>query len=797
MVTSIPKPKTHSVSFAPPNAPQAQATSAKPVQSCPTGTPDTPFRPGTSNKMTGFDNLSLAKTALKDEMAGAILPFPNKSTVNNLLKKAAKASDVDSFLHSSKHFSQVAGDWKDIRMAVDDEKKLYPKLLPIFEEILAFFHNTSNRSVFHLKQGKLVKMEDGDELKTAPDFLVAGAGPQFRRQDQAVAWRSCASFIDAKRYDKIPKSNSMNQAWEIQFCSYARQCFISHPTRIFVYGLCITERSFRLYRYDRCGALYSDWINYRCKGSSKLVQALALISSSNPADLGFDTTVRINESGKHVFSMKGDTTSFELTETSVRWHTWSLWGRATICWRVTDNTTGKKHLLKQQFINVSREPREGAILKELKDIVGVSKLLVAQEVGSKMSTLRGMKAGTFKPADFHDRVLYRLLLEEYGPTIDHVTDLVLLLKALRDAIQVHQDVWSKKKILHRDISTNNILYAIDPNAPSEGEKYGNLIDFELGVKIDRETTSHEVDFRTGTRAFQSVSVLNSSQKSAFKQLHDYLDDLESVFWVLVWILAGQLPPVNATPRINPDPPKLYTTFEADPGIAIQSKIGFLGMCKLNALAMWGGFDAQWGQETLDLVQKMGSFLYDHMSNKQTLSHQKTPVDQEKLSLEASDHYNALINMFDAAITKLEAIAALQPTTPATAMTSPPDLPPATVVVRSSSKRTIHAVASSRDSSAGGSNDDSEASDNDNDSEDDRPLKKSRSMPNTRARATKTKSRRTGDKSRTNNQKSGPSTRRAVQSAQPAPPLASNTDAGQPIVNRRSARIMKTQAAQAS
>lgn len=237
MVTSTPKPKTHSVSFAPPNAPQAQATSAKPVQSCPTGTPDTPFRPGTSNKMTGFDNLSSAKTALKDEMAGAILPFPNKSTVNNLLKKAAKASDVESFLHSSKHFSQVAGDWKDIRMAVDDEKKLYPKLLPIFEEILAFFHNTSNRSVFHLKQGKLVKMEDGDELKTAPDFFVTGAGRQFRRQDQAVAWRSCASFIDAKRHDKIPKSNSMNQAWEMQFCSYAR--YVSFPVMCFGLSLLI------------------------------------------------------------------------------------------------------------------------------------------------------------------------------------------------------------------------------------------------------------------------------------------------------------------------------------------------------------------------------------------------------------------------------------------------------------------------------------------------------------------------------------------------------------------------------
>ncbi|PPQ86472.1 hypothetical protein CVT24_010178 [Panaeolus cyanescens] len=83
--------------------------------------------------------------------------------------------------------------------------------------------------------------------------------------------------------------------------------------------------------------------------------------------------------------------------------------------------------------------------------------------------------------------------EEYDMPIHHVTDFVLLLKALRDAIKGHEEAYVNMNILHRDISIRNIFYAKDRR---KGEAYGNLIDFDLSMKSDGTSNCHMTDFQT-------------------------------------------------------------------------------------------------------------------------------------------------------------------------------------------------------------------------------------------------------------------------------------------------------------
>uniref|UniRef100_A0A0W0G4E4 Protein kinase domain-containing protein n=1 Tax=Moniliophthora roreri TaxID=221103 RepID=A0A0W0G4E4_MONRR len=90
-----------------------------------------------------------------------------------------------------------------------------------------------------------------------------------------------------------------------------------------------------------------------------------------------------------------------------------------------------------------------------------------------------------------------------------------------DAMKAHQVAYDEAKVLHRDISSGNILI-------SEDGKSGFLIDWDFSKPVvDRETPrQHE---RTGTWQFMSAKLLLGKATR-----HKRADDLESFFHVLCW-----------------------------------------------------------------------------------------------------------------------------------------------------------------------------------------------------------------------------------------------------------------------
>ncbi|PPQ76729.1 hypothetical protein CVT24_010991 [Panaeolus cyanescens] len=516
--------------------------------------------------------------------------FSNE-TINELFASTANGEKIEQYLRQSRYYHK---DWKGVSIHVEGQQDLYGALLAIFQDILGYFHPKQGRLVHCLKNNE-VEVQDEDETTLSPDFLVTGNGSHFRYLTHKKSWSCCASFIDAKR-DKWAHSQEID--WEKRFAGYARQCFIAHPTRIFVYGLCVTETMLRLYRYDRCGVLHSEWINYRQENAHRLVRALLLLSSSNAADLGFDETVVINEDGKHVFSMQEEDQPVRLTEVRLLWDSMSLFGRATTCWKVVDESKQKTFLLKQQFVNVKQTP-EDQLLDDIQDIKGIVKVHFAQRIGKPMSELRRSTS-----EDFPDRFLYRMVLEEYGKSIKYVTDIVLLVKALRDAITAHYEAYVKKDVLHRDISADNILYAKDPKNLREGEGYGNLIDFDLSINLNRATCLDEQDFQMGTHAFHSIAVLMSSSQSSAPYRQGYVDDLESFFWVLVWILIRYLPPVNgelARKTQNPDQLDRLASFDGPPLPSAERKQCWLTWCSNRTAKDF--LDQQWGSDVIKFVEE--------------------------------------------------------------------------------------------------------------------------------------------------------------------------------------------------
>ena len=114
-----------------------------------------------------------------------------------------------------------------------------------------------------------------------------------------------------------------------------------------------------------------------------------------------------------------------------------------------------------------------------------------------------------------------------------------LLTTLRDAIEAHRSLYLKGNILHRDISENNIIIT----TPDEtGSFTGMLIDLDLAKVLGsgRSGARHQ----TGTMEFMAIEVLLGID-------HTYRHDLESFFYVLIWLCARRGWDFCGNPRGRP------------------------------------------------------------------------------------------------------------------------------------------------------------------------------------------------------------------------------------------------------
>ncbi|KAG6141225.1 hypothetical protein E4U28_003132 [Claviceps purpurea] len=134
------------------------------------------------------------------------------------------------------------------------------------------------------------------------------------------------------------------------------------------------------------------------------------------------------------------------------------------------------------------------------------------------------------PTELPNRVHRRVIVRDYGKAIYKASSRVALLACIEDCIKGHQSLY-KAGILHRDISINNLMIR-EETATDQTEK-GFLIDLDLAIQSNRPDTESDATersqrTRTATRASTAIGVIEGEE-------HTFLHDLESFFWVLLWI----------------------------------------------------------------------------------------------------------------------------------------------------------------------------------------------------------------------------------------------------------------------
>ena len=144
---------------------------------------------------------------------------------------------------------------------------------------------------------------------------------------------------------------------------------------------------------------------------------------------------------------------------------------------------------------------------------------------------------------FRNRVLSCLVILPAGRPFREFTTIKALLQAFRDAIQAHKLLFLKGRILHRDVSENNLIMT----DPTQNDGFsGMLIDLDLAAEVEEGGKNKRTGAQmiTGTRQFMAIEVLEGVS-------HTYRHDLESFFYALLWTCVSYGWGKNKKPKVHP------------------------------------------------------------------------------------------------------------------------------------------------------------------------------------------------------------------------------------------------------
>ncbi|KAG6371354.1 hypothetical protein JVT61DRAFT_9553 [Boletus reticuloceps] len=260
------------------------------------------------------------------------------------------------------------------------------------------------------------------------------------------------------------------------------------------------------------------------------------------------------------------------------WASQGLVGRGTACYCVRDPKTGEIFTLKDYRVDNSQLKHESDILERLRGIQGIPIKIKAWNVqfqGVADSTMhirlpyKHRLSANMKMAIGAGRTHRHILMSPFTTSIVNLGSVEELVSAICDIIRAHAQSL-RRGVLHRDISINNLMlywsfllmtiFAVEDEieesestvpvagvTASQDAKqitYGShlrkglLVDFDYAMLTDGKTFTFK---GTGTLPFVSYRILQILQRNAGdesgRQIVDHRpeDDLESLFYVMVWI----------------------------------------------------------------------------------------------------------------------------------------------------------------------------------------------------------------------------------------------------------------------
>ncbi|KAJ2603092.1 hypothetical protein H4R99_002470 [Coemansia sp. RSA 1722] len=366
-----------------------------------------------------------------------------------------------------------------------------------------------------------------------------------------------------------------------QLIEYSRNIYPHQHNRRLVWGLTVCKNALRICILQNDALVASPPIDLKsAEGRLALVRWCTNVSLCDEDQLGYDSTIYFNDAKRRweikVFDdASAEQDTFKVFEilTCMRVAE-RVFGRHTRCFRCREiDDSGNSStlsedlsrltleeicelgnvLVKDAWAHTDRDAEDGSSRDEIALLNDINKALgdkaelsgrfptvlaagVVRQQGSDgqlhLDTVDDVLAVAKQelPAEkVHQRVHKRIAMTPIGKNLREVQCVDELIIAAADAMEVHSAISRECQILHRDISSNNILIR---RSNDTGRVNGILIDYDCALRIgndDEPDRTCRPDM-TGTLPYMSIG--NLSQSSVARTV---LDDWESIIYVLCWL----------------------------------------------------------------------------------------------------------------------------------------------------------------------------------------------------------------------------------------------------------------------
>ena len=238
------------------------------------------------------------------------------------------------------------------------------------------------------------------------------------------------------------KTKESASAAILQLAQYARLIFRAQPNRRYVVGSFIIGKKIHLAVFDRSGVISSMGFDID-KDPETFIHIVVGTLFLDAVQLGFDPTITYEPGGTENYLLfKG--TKYIIT--NVLYVEGVIRGRGTVCYNVypADGNPFDEYIVKDSWVDTSREDSEADILRELKEqkIPGVPEIVGDEKVcvdGVADSTQR-IRSTLFRHGEWMNekysriemREHHRILMRPFGRKLENFRSLKELLQAIRD-----------------------------------------------------------------------------------------------------------------------------------------------------------------------------------------------------------------------------------------------------------------------------------------------------------------------------------------------------------------------------
>ncbi|RXW13099.1 hypothetical protein EST38_g12754 [Candolleomyces aberdarensis] len=615
---------------------------------------------------------------------GPAVSVSNGAWTSSLYVDLASETAIKRFLSHSGEYKH--GRWVRLPKALARKSQVRQSLSGMINSIIRYFSPKETHAARMAVDARVNSFyheptRSSTILFSTPDIVIKACGPSFSPPKVATLGFSNIAACVGVSLKEAPTDESAEVA---AMATYAKHIFIRQPNRNFVRSIAVTGRKVRLFHFDRSGAQYSTPFDIH-DNPHAFIRLILGLSSLDERTLGLDDTIQwtIGPDGQKVAgtlrTVRPDSTvvMYDLVMDRGPFTRTSLCGRGTTCW-VVRTAEGEELIVKDYWVAEDR-PSEARLLGEVKGLSGVCQMVSYEDNWVQTKDFRE-EIIPLGDNSTRNRTKIRIVMKAYGPSIESFTSVAQVLSALRDAIAAHKALLDRN-IIHRDISLNNILLGLED--ANEGSR-GVLIDLDLALKSFGPLSEIPVDFRTGTRTFQSLMVLRSYDlQPAFIPEYDYLDDIEAFFWVFAYIVLGYTPDGHRMPEHKSRELTVWSWNDSHPRHALAKKWAFLDSPS-------AAYDAEaamhpgWKASCCDLFLEFREFVHEISYEKQRLVYngrkelgRPAPDRFASLLAKVDEHYARILGMFDMALKKAakagvdESVSIPSPPTPSTSSSPSP------------------------------------------------------------------------------------------------------------------------------